>query len=234
MNRPYIIVHMINTIDGKSTGKWMMDPKLSGVIKGLLTKHTEFNGDAFAVGKTTMEEFTKKYKEDISKFSDSKLPYEDYISPDIKKKYFCVSFDRKGSLFFKSNTMQSSFFTCYNDAHIIQILTEQVKPDYLAYLQSLKISYIFGGKQDIDIKAVLKKLKEKFGITKIILSGGPTINEAFLKEEVIDELSIFVVSLTGCPGGKSTFNEGHMQHFNLTKCEAVFENNYIWLNYKKS
>lgn len=41
------------------------------------------------------------------------------------------------------------------------------------------VSYIFAGKNDIDIKLALNKLYSIFGIKKLLLEGGSVINGAF-------------------------------------------------------
>ena len=44
----------------------------------------------------------------------------------------------------------------------------------------------------VDLPRVLAKLSSQFGIRKLLLEGGGTINGTFLAAEVIDELSILV------------------------------------------
>lgn len=233
MERPYIYCHLVTTLDGKATGEWMKDPKVKKAMMRVFTMHPEFKAESFGVGKNAAKEFTSKEPVDLTKYQGKNIPFEDYISPKIKDKYFCLTFDRKGSLWFKSPFLDIPVFPWYSGAHYVQILTEQVKPEYLAYLQDIGVSYLFGGKETICVKDVMKKLKEKFGATKFVLEGGPTMSEAFLKEGVIDELSLFICSITAEPGAVSTFNNGHLAHFKIAKCEVAAEDNYIHLTYKK-
>ena len=91
-------------------------------------------------------------------------PYADnFIKDDI----YCFSFDRKGKLFFESP------YNDYNNqkSRFVQVLTEQVDPRYISYLDSKGIAYIFAGKDDLDIDLFLAKL-EKYGIDKFFLCGG--------------------------------------------------------------
>ena len=60
--------------------------------------------------------------------------------------------------------------------------------EYILYLKSIGLSYIFDGKDDIDIKLALKKLKNIFGIKTILMEGGSILNGAFLRENLFDEL----------------------------------------------
>ena len=76
----------------------------------------------------------------------------------------------------------SGFFCIFADygrtqkANSVTILTEEVKDDYLAYLKSINVSYIFAGKDKIDLKTALIKLKKLFGIERVLCEGGPTTN----------------------------------------------------------
>jgi riboflavin biosynthesis pyrimidine reductase len=70
------------------------------------------------------------------------------------------------------------------------VLTEQVSDAYLAYLKNLGISYIFGGKERLDVTVVVEKLKNLFSIDELILEGGGFLNGSFLNEGLIDELSL--------------------------------------------
>ncbi len=63
---------------------------------------------------------------------------------------------------------------------MITVLTEAVLDDYLAFLQSKGVSYLFGGKTDLNLKSVLEKLRKEFGIKKLLLEGGGKINGSFL------------------------------------------------------
>ena len=78
---------------------------------------------------------------------------------------------------------------------MITVLTEQVSDDYLAFLQSKGVSYLFGGKTDLDWERVLEKLRKEFGIRKLLLEGGGKINGSFLAANLIDELSVLVAPI---------------------------------------
>ena len=172
--RPYIICHMLTSLDGKVTGKFLEDKKIEHLIDEYYKIHSELKGDGFACGKNTfLEGFVKDNKVDFSKYKDIKVDKnEDYIYEKISEcKYFAVSFDRKGSLFWKQNTLKDDL-PQYNGAHIIQVMTKQVSEEYLAYLRSLGISYILSGENDIDLEQVLEILRMKFGIKILLLEGG--------------------------------------------------------------
>jgi 2,5-diamino-6-(ribosylamino)-4(3H)-pyrimidinone 5'-phosphate reductase len=99
------------------------------------------------------------------------LPKTDFIATRESKSY-AIAIDPSGKINWKSNHIDSD--------HIIAVLTEQVTSDYLAFLQSKKVSYLFGGKAKIDLGKVLEKLTKEFKIKKLLLEGGGKINGAML------------------------------------------------------
>ena len=73
---------------------------------------------------------------------------------------------------------------------IIEVITDQVSNEYLHFCQERRISYIFAGKNKIDIKTSLVKLKKLFAIDKMLLQGGPTLDGTFINDDLVDAISI--------------------------------------------
>ena len=221
--RPYIICHMLTSLDGKVTGKFLDDKKIEHLIDEYYKIHSEFKADAFACGKNTfLEGFVKFNKVDLSHYKtvkeneNKKLDEDgDYIYEQISNfKFFAVSFDRKGTLCWQENTLKDDL-PGYNNAHIIQVMTKNVKEEYLNYLKEKGISYIICGNDDIDIDICLEKLRKKFGIKLLLLEGGSLINGSFMKAGVIDEISLVQCPITAEKDDKSLFNEGNIESYSL-------------------
>jgi 2,5-diamino-6-(ribosylamino)-4(3H)-pyrimidinone 5'-phosphate reductase len=91
--------------------------------------------------------------------------------------------------------------------HIITILTEKVSSTYLAHLQSRQISYLFAGRERIDLPLVLEKLATQFQIKTLMLEGGGKTNGTMLRAGLIDELSLLVAPVTdGSSGTPALFD----------------------------
>jgi len=60
---------------------------------------------------------------------------------------------------------------------------------------------------DNDLKALLKLLRQRFGVERLLVEGGPSVNDAFIKAGIVDELylttSYKIVSGTSKEGIKS-------------------------------
>ncbi len=80
--------------------------------------------------------------------------------------------------------------------------------DYLAELREIGISYLFAGPEGRDLALALETLGgEAFGIETLLLEGGGTINGAFLKAGLIDEISLLIYpGIDGLAGTPSIFD----------------------------
>jgi 2,5-diamino-6-(ribosylamino)-4(3H)-pyrimidinone 5'-phosphate reductase len=139
-----------------------------------------------------------------------------------------IALDPSGKLTWKSGSI--------DEEHVITVLTEQVSDDYLAFLQSKGVSYLFGGKTEVNLKKVLEKLRKEFGIQKLLLEGGGKINGSFLAADLIDELSVLVAPIAdGAIGTPSLFDaregRGPARHLKLVSVEKR-KGDLVWLRYK--
>lgn len=233
MNRPYVICHMTMSIDGKVTGEFLSSVESEKAVEIYYQINRDYKADAFACGRITMEEsFTQGWYPDIEKYSASANNYcimTDCI-PDKKDKLYAVAFDRNGSLGWKSNYITDDD-PGYGGARIIEVLTEQVDPRYLSYLDEMDIPFIFAGKTDIEIPRALSKLRELFGIEKLLLEGGSIINGAFQRSGVIDELSLVVAPVIAEKEDKPLFWNSVLENYRLVKADNI--NGVLHLQYKR-
>ena len=121
----------------------------------------------------------------------------------------------------------------FNGAHVIEVLTEKASKPFIVYLKSVGISYIFAGKEEIDLNLSLKKLKKNFGIKKLAVCGGSGINGSFYNENVYDQLDIIMSPIVGGKEGLPLF--AGAKEFMLYKLEGVrqLEHDAVYLKYSK-
>lgn len=120
--------------------------------------------------------------------------------------------------------------------HIVEVLTASVCDDYLAYLRNLGISYIFAGNTDLDCEIATAKLKQLFGIERLIIAGGGYIDWAFADAGVIDELSIVLAPSADGEQQSTVFERTDKSTnkaiaFTLIDVQK-FDGNAVWLRYK--
>ncbi|QYK67542.1 hypothetical protein KAI36_02692 [Paenibacillus sp. S02] len=238
MERPYIICHMLTSLDGRIVGEFLDDDRSAVYIEEYENLHRQFGGQAWACGRVTMEEhFTLGNQPDFASDSILPIPRTDYVAKKDAKT-FAVAVDPSGKLGWTKSSISDGSNNRSED-HIIEVLTEQVSDAYLAYLRDLGISYVFGGKQSLDLNRVVEKLKRLFPIDQLILEGGGVVNGSFLSEGLIDELSLIIVPIAdGTSESASVFeldpalNQHPPSHFSLKSVETL-KNNGLWIRYIK-
>ncbi|MBR6776689.1 MAG: dihydrofolate reductase family protein [Clostridia bacterium] len=224
MNRPYVICHMVVSLDGKVTGDFLYTPEGTAAAEVYYQLNRDYGADGFACGRITMEgSFTGGYYPDLEKYSGASIPRTDHVA-DETARYFAVSFDRKGRLGWTESRIRDED-PGYDNAHIIEVL-EEADDKYLAYLRDIGVSYIFAS----DIKCALEKLKNLFGISTLLLEGGSIINGAFASADVIDELSLVVAPISG--DGKPLLGDSPISQYAL-KGVKQYGDGILFLNYTR-
>ena len=232
LNRPYIICHMVMSIDGKVTGDFLYTPECATATEEYYRINREYQADAFACGSITMEgSFTEHFQPDLFKFTGVKMDRQDYVA-DAEAAYYAVSFDRTGRVGFRQARIYDEDPGC-NDAHIIEVLCERVSDAYLAYLRNVGISYIFAGKEEMNVTLAVEKLFKLFGIRKLMLEGGSIINGAFQRESLVDELSLVQASVIAGAESKPLFENSVIEDYKLVKAD-ILSDSVNWFNYKKA
>ena len=226
--RPAVICHMVTSIDGKVTGDFLYSEKGIAVSEVYYEINRRIKGDAFACGRVTMESsFTNGFRPDLSEFEGAAVPKGDFIAR--KHGYYAVSFDTMGKVGWTDSLIHDDD-EGYDNCHIIEVITENTPEKMLAYYRKIGVSYIFAGREEIDIKLALNKLYSAFGIKKLLLEGGSIINGAFLREGLVDGLSIVTAPIIARSGDKPLFEGADMNEFQLLSSE-VMENGAVWSMY---
>jgi riboflavin biosynthesis pyrimidine reductase len=181
--KPYIICHMCTSIDGRILGERWKN-LAAGIDNGKLFETTaaSFGIGAWLVGTTTMKEFADgQFKLKAAKETVERV---DYLA-NPKAKRFAIGADAKGVLRYKRDHVEGD--------HVVLLVSELVSNDYLAHLRTAGVSYLFCGRERVDVKTALRKIRKVLGIRKLLLEGGGTFNGAMLKAGLIDEISQVVV-----------------------------------------
>ena len=231
MNRPYIICHMTISLDGKVTGEHLIRSNHSPASEVYYEINRNYLADGYACGRITMEDsFTGGWYPDLNHYEPVASPI-DYLTEN-RTGFYAVAFDPHGRLGWKNNhIIDADEDPGYDKAQIIEVITHQVSGQYLSYLQSMGIPYIFAGDTQIDIEKALFKLKTHFGINKLLLEGGSILNGAFQRTGVIDELSLIVDPVIG-GDGKPLCMDSHVEEYQLADLKIY--GNILWANYRRN
>ncbi len=190
MNRPYIIMHMVTSVNSKITGEFLTTDAGKAACEEYFKLHGAYNADAYACGRITMDEsFCKGYRPRLSAYKDLPAIREDFVAK--KHARYAVAIDPHGVLGWKKNIIKDED-PGYDNAHVIEVLTQDVADEYIAFLRKKGVSYIFCGEKEIDVNVMLEKLFTLFGIQKLLLEGGGKTNTLFYNADVIDEISLVI------------------------------------------
>jgi riboflavin biosynthesis pyrimidine reductase len=225
--KPYVICHMMSSIDGHAlTDGWDRPfKKRAGDLYESLAQ--EFKFDAWICGRVTMQEIS--HGDDYPKgLATAPIPRTHYFARRDAK-IFAVSIDPQGRVAWKSNEVL--------DSHVVEVLTEAVPDDYLAYLQSIGVSYLFGGKTEIDLELVLAVLADDLGLKRLVVEGGPTVSGSFVSAGLVDEISLLILPLVDGRGEHPASFEVRKEawkaptYLSLTSAE-IQDSGGVWLRYK--
>lgn len=231
MNRPYVICHILSSLDGKINGPFMATETTRSLGGEYGKIRTEMNADAWLYGTTTVKEFLN-FREPVLE-EDVHVPEGDFVAGDKTKPYF-VALDTKGELGWESGRFSNKGRA---EAHVIEILTEAAPLSYRAYLRKRGVSYILAGKTELDCKVAMEKLYRLFHIKKLLICGGGVVDWTFLHAGMVDELSVVLSPVTdGSCGGAAVFtqipgvSDGSPIEFTLKAVERIGDSG-LYLNY---
>lgn len=234
MTRPYIVCHMLTSINGKISGSYMSSKYAQAGSQAYETTNAQYHSQAWLCGRVTMEENFTNFRKPKLKANAPVYPRKDFVAVSDAEMYI-VSADPSGKVGWQGNTIT---YEGRPTAHIIEILTSKVSDAYISFLREQNISYIFAGEKKIDCSLAAEKLGELFNIKTLMVSGGGVINWSFLEEKIVDELSMVVVPVTDGETNTNTIFENKTGveraipiGFKLKKAEVIDEDT-LWLRYK--
>lgn len=231
MKRPYVICHILSSLDGKINGPFMGTGSAAGLAGTYASLRSGMNADAWLYGTSATKEFTDHVRPVLE--DGSSVPDGDFVADDQAELYY-VSVDTEGEIGWESGTFANRGRT---PAHVIEVLTDSISASYKAYLRKRGVSYILAGRDSLDCRLAAEKLYRLFHIKKLLICGGGVVNWSFLQAGVIDELSLLLAPVTdGSRGSASLFtqlsslNEGSPVEFTLKTVEKAGDNG-VYLNY---
>lgn len=235
MEKPFVVCHMFVSMDGKIDGAFMSSPAAVPARTEYGKLRDFYKCQAALYGTVTMYGgFADGLLREVPA-SSVNYPIEDWTAPH-EEKDFIVSADPKGTLAWSKNYIQRPGRP---KSHVIEALTEQVSPDYLAYLRDRGISYVFAGETWLDCPLLLHKLKTRFGIDRLMASGGGYMNGSLLQDDLINEVSIVMAPVAdGNPTAVSIFERSDFlpqrapAAFSLLEAKKL-EGDGLWLRYKR-
>jgi riboflavin biosynthesis pyrimidine reductase len=182
--KPEVILLMESSLDGKlHPSRWTASPdgerrNWSALYERI---HESLAGDAWIVGRVTMQEMSKAAAHPPVSVPPVQRPLH---VADRAAKSYALTIDPTGRVHFAGGTVGGD--------HAIVLLGQDVGDAHLAELQADGVSYIVSEGPEIDLAAMLETLNRAFGIKRLLLEGGGAINGGFLAAGLVDEVNVLV------------------------------------------
>ena len=223
MKKPYIICHMMTSVDGRID--CAMTEHLPGVQEYYDTLDA-LNAPSRVSGRVTAQ-LEMACPGVFESETQTPLGKEAFSKAASAAGYEIVA-DTRGTLLWDGEN---------DEARPLLILTcESVSREYLAYLDGLGISWIACGKEHIDLRRACEILSAEFGVERMAVVVGGHWNAAFLAAGLLDEVSVLIGAGIDGRGGMSAVFDGLAPEKDVTPLalESVqaFESGAVWLRYK--
>lgn len=198
--KPEIICHMMSSVDGRLHPERYTSPFYNVDDKFYLNSYfqigSRLQAEAILIGRTTYQgHFSPK-----TYGQPGGTPVRDFapFKGECPSGHYSIVLDAKGKILHE--TVQPW------GTSVLVILGEGVTEEYLEHLRTMGVSYLFAGTDGHDMEKALETLHDVFGIGRILLEGGATVNGVFLKAGLIDELSLTVYpGIDGLKGVSTIF-----------------------------
>ena len=224
MKRPYLVCHMVTSIDGRVTGDFLSHAACEAATEiyyEINRAYRQRGARGFICGRITMEQsFTGGWYPSLATYAPAAPSATPHFWPKeaAGREFYAIAFDPKGRLGWRSAVIEDSD-PGYDGAAVVEVLTEQADPRYLAYLQERGIPYLIAGREEIDVDLALRLLREYSGAELLLLEGGSIVNRYFLRADCVDEISAVQAPITADPTAKPLFGEGTVTAFTLAEVQ---------------
>ena len=194
MSRPHIIVHILQSIDGRVAGRYFS--KAFDLVGPYGDIRRDLDPECVIYGATTAAQVLDCVRAGRETRVRRPVPDGDFVAADAD--FFFAIVDPEGTLTFNDSVAIRGDM----EGHLIQLLREDVNPGYLSYLRNCGVSYILAGRGRFDAELAAEKLQRLFGIYRALLMGGGYADGTFAAAGCVDELSLVVAPVAEVASGQ--------------------------------
>lgn len=227
--RPSVILHLLQSIDGRVTGGFM--GKALSLVGDYGAIRRELDGDCVIYGATTAGELFAHGHDTPKRSGNVRVPAGDYVAEKADF-LFCV-IDPEATLAYDSAWARRSDM----EGHIVALLTEDVDAGYLSRLREVGVSYLLCGTHVFDAAVALEKLGDIFGRRRALLMGGGYADGTMAAAGCVDELSLVVAPVAEVKSGRPSLFEtvegldARPQEYELLEVRKL-PSSGLWLHYR--
>lgn len=226
--RAHIIVHILQSIDGRVAGGFFA--QAGSLIGAYGALRDELDAEGIIYGATTAAQVLPGVRAGRPTQVRRPVPAGDYVATEAD--FYYAVLDPEGTLTFDRATTERAGV----EGHLIQLLREDVNPGYLHYLRGLGVSYILAGRGEFDAELAAEKLLMLFGVSRALLMGGGLADGTFAAADCVDELSLVVAPVAEVVSGQPSLFEtvrgltARPLRFELAEVRQLPDSG-LWLHY---
>lgn len=224
MMKPYIICHMMASVDGRIDCD--MTEKISGneyyAALDLLECPSQLSGKV-----TARMHYARSGHFDAHEQCVGRTIF--YKAREVEG--YAIVTDSSGTLLYDGNSLDGK--------PLLVITSEQVAADYLQLLEDKGISYIATGTGRTDLVKAMDILAREFGVKRLAVCGGGHINGAFLEAGLLDEVSLQIAAVIDGRQGMPAVFDGITDNnhppvpLRLQSVQRMEGTYTVWMRYTK-
>lgn len=223
--KPYIISHMMMSVDGR------IDCPMVAQISGeeYYTALDSFGISSKLSGRVTAALECAAVREEMQADTNAALGSES-VHKETESEEYTIVVDTHGRLQISSGEAGGH--------PLLVIMSENVSESHLEMLRKNHVSWIATGKGRINLQRAMEILGEQFGVKRLIIVGGGNINGGFLEVGLVDEVSVMMApGIDGRKGETAVFDgctwkSESPYHLKLQSVEQVPGTEVIWVRYQ--
>ncbi len=195
MNRPYTLVNVAMSADGKLDSVARKGTTISSTLDKARVDRLRASMDAVLVGGRTLLD------EDPKLTVKSKALREERLANGLEENPVKVGIVSQADLKLAGN------FLTVGPARRLVYTTQRTTPDQIARLENAGAQVFVLGEEQVDISAVLESLYD-LGIRKLMVEGGGSLIAEFFRLNLVDELTIYIAPFIFGGGSAPTLADG--------------------------
>lgn len=122
---------------------------------------------------------------------------------------------------------------------IIILVSDTTPGAHLDLLRRRGVEYLVAGERRVDLAAALSRLSDRYGVTRVRVDSGGTLNGALLRAGLVDELSLLMAPYAvGGRSGRGLFvcddlaGDAEVTRLELTSISRQASDDTVWLRYQ--
>ena len=202
MRRPKVVIYGETSVDGRLTiapGVLLMfgderwdsiagiDEEITNWLREKHKPQAYLEGSGSLIAQTEEPKRLPPFKGRLKGLYQDFLPDSVVRRPDHRG-WFCTV-DSKGLIRWVYKEFPSKEWKGW---HLMVIVANSTPPEYLAYLREENIPYLVAGKERVNLKLTLEKMKSQLGVTSVMSTSPGKLGGALLRAGLVDEVNILV------------------------------------------